>query len=195
MNMKVIGKWSPNFDLDPDAIEMRSISKWNVELPYTGPLPEGYQDATAWISFDTSATCRKVLLMVQMVGEKKRPVSGWPIQISDKDLDAFLKPYFFKPNGYQRSPKDTGLSPHGQGSCIADYVEWRKLCYAPHITEVFKYRPEAWQADALEAILSMYLPITSGPDEAPAPDTMKTALQKLQPEERSLLRQLLDEIS
>lgn len=121
-----------NFALDTSKIELHSVSKDEIHLPYRGPLPAELSDATdAVISIMVHVGLTVgVLLIVNKNGKKLRhPVEATPPEIND-----VLFPFFFhdKGNNAYQTRRDNGLNSYGLGLWQGSYLNWKRLVLEEH---------------------------------------------------------------
>lgn len=112
-----------NFPLDTSKIELHSISKRKIHLPYSGPLPADLSNAIGEaisISIHVGLTVG-VLLIAEKDGKKLR----YPIEATPQEINDILFPFFFDRDGHTRW--DTGLERYNLGLWQGSYINWRRL--------------------------------------------------------------------
>ena len=114
-----------NFELDSSAIGLCSLSRSNIELPYSGILPERHRSSssTAWIYFNVQLVQgARIVLVIESGGKYSRYALEAPIEEIIGVLDAF----------FGQSYKDAGLNHYSFGLWQAHYVEWRAIARTPY---------------------------------------------------------------
>lgn len=119
-----------NFELDSSAISLHSLNRTNIELPYSGSLPEEHisSASAAWIYFNVQLVQgARIVLVIESDGECSR----YSLGASVEEIISFLDAFFGQAN------KDTGLNPYSLGLWQAHYMEWRAIARTPYrLTEI-----------------------------------------------------------
>lgn len=112
-----------NFELDVNAISLKSIQRDQIVLPYHGPLPkcaELEQAGSAVISFNLQPTQKtRIVLIVALPHKKFRR----PLEASVEQICNLLDRFF--------TQKQNGLDDFCCGAWQADYASWRALKTEP----------------------------------------------------------------
>lgn len=113
-----------NFELNTDAVELRSLSDEDIKLPYTGVLPQQMSLASsAYIYFNVQVTQDvNVVLVVTMKNEKQMKR---PLRASNEELISLLDEFFKQPI------ESTGMKPYYLGLWWAHYIDWKKIVTKP----------------------------------------------------------------
>lgn len=111
------------FTLDADKIEMHSISKNNVELPYCGPMPEQFDGTSnARISFNVQPTQCNVLLKADKPNGKTIKAI---VDAENGEIRNILNTFFFDDD--KSNTGSTGLKPFWEGIWTAHFIDWKKI--------------------------------------------------------------------
>lgn len=107
-----------NFALDTSAVELRSVDREDIRLPYMGALPQQMSPAIdAYIYFNVQITQEvKVVLVVTLKSGKR---IRRPLVVSNTELISLLDKFFCQPR------ERTGLDLYDLGLWQAHYIDWR----------------------------------------------------------------------
>lgn len=111
-----------NFNLDIDAVEMKSISESDIKLPYHGSLPgnmSAASDTYIYLNVQLAQGARLVLV----AQTKKGKVLKRPLLASSEEIINLLDRFF--------AQDVTGLEQYWLGLWQAHYTEWRKIVTGP----------------------------------------------------------------
>lgn len=122
------------FELDASKIELHSIHKKEIHLPYSGPLPHALQDNDgAVISIMITVHLR---IGVSLIVTKGRDKIHCQIDATAKEVNDLLFAFFYHPNpkkGYEyRTNFNCGLTPYWLGHYKSSYVHWEQFVYKGH---------------------------------------------------------------
>lgn len=133
------------FTLDADKIELHSTRKNNVELPYTGLLPEDMDATTARIYFNVQPAQqpRVTLIVNHPTGKDTRH----PLDATTKEILDILGKLFDNPN--TRNPS---LSPYWLGIWQANFFAWRETQNIHKLWAIIDNLPTAVRAELLAMI-------------------------------------------
>lgn len=124
--MKVLNSMVEDFGgfaLDADAIDLRSVSKDDIMLPYHGPLPaqlSGASGAQIYLNIQVSQPI-KVVLVVSGSNRKK---DRFALEATAEEIKSLLDRFFDQ-------KENSGLSAYWLGIWQANYITWRQLIVCP----------------------------------------------------------------
>ncbi len=113
-----------DFELDINAVGMRSVSLNDIRLPYSGELPaqmRPVQSAYVYLNVQLVQGVRLVLLTDNGAGKCSRR----PLDASNEEIISLLDRFFTQDAG------STGLEDYWLGVWQAYYIEWRKIVTSP----------------------------------------------------------------
>lgn len=111
------------FALDATAIDLRSVSKQDIMLPYHGSLPAQMSEASGaliYLNIQVSQPI-KVVLVVSGSNSKK---SRFPLDVTAEEVKSLLDRFFDQ-------KEKSGLSSYWLGIWQANYITWRQLTTCP----------------------------------------------------------------
>ena len=113
-----------NFEMDTDAVGLRSLSDEDIKLPYTGVLPQQMALASsAYIYFNVQVTQDvNVVLVVTMKNGKQMKR---PLHTSNEELISLLDEFF------EQALESTGMKSYYLGLWWAHYIDWKKIVTKP----------------------------------------------------------------
>lgn len=124
--MHVVNSMVANFgkiNLDTSALGMRSVSKTDIKLPYSGALPEQMAvPSSAYVYFNVQLV-QGVRLVLVVKGSGKD--IKCPLEATNEEIVALLDKFF------DQSQSETGMVPYWLGLWQAHYIEWRKISTQP----------------------------------------------------------------
>lgn len=148
MKITEIDVWNGNIEqrvygeLYPDCIEMRSISKDRIMLPYTGELPVECCGMNPRLLIVPKIVDRpSISLFVEDRMEGMDPNEPWkedrfPIEATTEEIVALLSKFF------QQRRKDGGLSTAAEVELHERFNSWRNLVMnAPHVLDIISQMP------------------------------------------------------
>lgn len=117
------------FRLDAAAVDLHSLSKQNIRLPYSGPLPDALQDndgAALSVMFRAGLAV-SVCLEVNAGKGKHR----YPVECTAGEVNDLLFSLFTVDAGNNSFPltRDCGLSPYWRGFHQNAYINWRRVVF------------------------------------------------------------------
>ena len=124
------------YELDVNAVGMRSVSFKDIKLPYSGTLPEQIrpvQAAYVYLNVQLVQGARLVLVVDNGKGKNlKRPLDA-----SSEEIITLLDRFF------KQATDSTGLDDYWLGVWQAHYIEWKKAITAPdRLLEIISTMPE-----------------------------------------------------
>jgi len=113
-----------SFELDANAVEMRSASATDIRLPYSGKLPKHMrpvQSAYVYLNVQLIQGARLVLVIDGGKSKKQKRF----LEASDDEIITLLDKFF------EQERNDTGLEDYWLGMWQAHYIEWKKFTTRP----------------------------------------------------------------
>lgn len=112
--------------IDPDQIELHSIQKRSILLPYHGTLPAALKgDGDAYISVTIRVGLAiNACLVIKNGGKSHR----YLLEATDREIDNLLSRFFFvKKRGTYHTAMGCGLDRYWLGYLQGAYDNWNKL--------------------------------------------------------------------
>lgn len=113
-----------SFELDTNAVGLRSTSATDIKLPYSGELPEHMrpvQSAYVYLNVQLIQGVRLVLVTDSGKGKEQKRF----LEASGEEIIALLDSFF----GQERNA--TGLEDYWLGVWQTHYIEWKKFTTGP----------------------------------------------------------------
>lgn len=124
------------FVLDTDKIELYSLDKRSIKLPYSGSLPVEFEGAENPYIFWAVSPVHVSVMLVGMRDGKKVTAN---IEATPKEIDDVLRRFFYKA-GKSRNTYvtrfDNGLEKYWLGYLHAEYTMWHKIMFEGGATSV-----------------------------------------------------------
>lgn len=121
------------FELDASKIELHSIHKREIHLPYSGPLPDALQDNDgAVISVMITVHLR---IGISMIVTKGRDKIRCQIDATAKEVNDLLFAFFYhhpKKENECRTNFNCGLAHYWIGYYHSCYIHWKQFVYNGH---------------------------------------------------------------
>ena len=117
------------FELDASKIELHSVHKREIHLPYSGPLPDALHDSDgAFISIMLRVGLSISVCLVVTKGKEKL---RYPIGAAAQEINDLLFPFFFETKGTSEyhTRWDNGLVQYCLGDFQSSYTHWRRLVF------------------------------------------------------------------
>lgn len=114
-----------SFELDVNAIGLRSVSGTDIKLPYFGKLPEDMHPMqSAYVHFNVQLIqgVRLVLVANNENGKEQRRL----LEASNDEVIGLLDSFF------EQEWDATGLEDYWRGIWQAHYIEWKKFAVWPN---------------------------------------------------------------
>lgn len=120
------------FELDANKIELHSANEREIQLPYTGPLPDDLQDndgAVISIMLTVNLSINISLIVTKGKDKTRCRIDAMPQEISD-----ILFRFFFVDKGNNAYPTNwnCGLTPFWLGNYQSSYIHWRRFVVEGH---------------------------------------------------------------
>lgn len=120
------------FELDASKIDLHSVSKDKIYLPYGGPLPDTLSEnegAVVSVNITVGLVVRACLIVTASKKEHRYPVEATAQEISD-----LLFPFFSKDVGNNKfhTRFGNGLSDYWMGSYQSSFTNWKHLVLEEH---------------------------------------------------------------
>lgn len=115
------------FTLDTEKIELHSVHKLNIELPYHGPLPkqfDGTINPRVYFNVQAAQGAKVLLLADKPNGKEVRA----RVDASEDEIKSILRRFFHREGGKTRF--DCGLTPYWLGAWAAHFREWELIRYS-----------------------------------------------------------------
>ena len=115
------------FELDASKIELHSSHKREIQLPYSGPLPDALQDNDgAVISVMPTVNLK---ISVSLIVTKGKAKTRCRIAATPQEINNILFPFFFQDKGKNSYPTnwDCGLASYWLGNYQSSYIRWRRF--------------------------------------------------------------------
>lgn len=115
------------FELDASKIELRSVHKREIHLPYSGPLPDALQDNDGAVIFVVPTV--NLRIGVSLIVTKGKDKTRCRIAATPQEINSILFPFFFQDKGNNSYPtnRDCGLTDYWLGNYQSSYTHWRRL--------------------------------------------------------------------
>lgn len=143
------------FVLDADKIEMRTLDKRSIKLPYSGPLPlefEGAEDTYIFLAVNP------VHVSVMLGGTRDGKKLSASIEATHKEINDVLFRFFYKEgkghNTYV-TRFDNNLEGYWMGHLQAEYNLWHRIMLEGGATSVAMNLPDDKRAGLLKFLQLM----------------------------------------
>lgn len=143
------------FELDTDQIGITSTNERKIKLPYTGELPEPYDNATIFFR----VTPESVRIVLEAKTSKRRPTK-YIVEASRDEINTVLWPFFWSKAAETeyRNRFDNGLSEYWNGHYQAEFTVWHSIGQSPtKITSIIQQLPKEQRASLYRMIDLMKL--------------------------------------
>ncbi len=131
-SVKGIKKESAGFKLDTSKINLHSVSKDKIQLPYNGPLPDALsKNDSAVISVNITVGLMISACLIVTAGKKEH---RYPVEATAQEISDLLFPFFFKDvdNNNFHTRFGNGLSDYWMGSYQSSFTNWKRLILEEH---------------------------------------------------------------
>lgn len=138
------------FELDMSKIGSTSVDKWEIELPYTGELPEPCDSATLFFR----VTPEDVRVVLETKTGKRKP-ARCAVATSRDEIDAILWPLFWFKTAETKyhTRTDNGLTAYWNGHYQAEYMAWHSIGQQPvRIIDIIKQLSKEQQSSLFRDI-------------------------------------------
>lgn len=132
------------FQIDPGKIKMHSVNERNIELPYTGDIPDDLKPtitaARIGVYVAVTRTPAAVLILTDRSGKDHR----YTLDATSAELEEIMHRFFFNEKGGTRF--DCGLTRYSVGFAQAHFIAWEALQHRPQ--DILKQMPQVEQRGA-----------------------------------------------